>query len=343
MIFCRSVFTIFLVLLPVCVLSAQDQVFVKTGPPVSGDITKVSTNELEIKTRQGVRKISSRDILKLGFNNEPNEVRTARIRMAAGQHEEALALLGRIDEATITRAEQKVNFAFLNASAQAHIAMTGGGDKGQAASALVEFVKANEDSVHFYTACETLGQLAFSMGRFDVADQFFEKVAAAPWKDFELRAKRLKAHALYSAGKFVEASDVYGEVLVSTADDAASRRQKLLSEVGQAVCEAQTGDVDQAMKRLEAVIKGNDPSDSQLFGRTYNALGVSHMKAGRSEDALLAFLHVDLLFSKDVESHAEALYYLQTLWVTAKKSDRAVAAKNRLQQEYGGTVWASKE
>jgi tetratricopeptide (TPR) repeat protein len=339
----RFVSAVLLGILPAGASLAQDQVFVKTGPPVSGDITGLSVNELEIKTRQGPRKIASRDIVKLGFNGEPNEVRTARIRMAAGQFEEALALLRRIDASAVSRPEQKVNLAFLNAMTQARIAMTGGGDKSGAASALVDFVKANGDSVHYYTACETLGELAFSMGRYDVADQFFEKVAAAPWKDYELRAKRLKAQSLYGAGKYEEARAVYGQVLDADADDAACRRQKLMSEVGQAVCEAQIGDIDEAMKRLHAVIKGNDPSDSQLFGRTYNALGVSYIKAGRPEDALLAFLHVDLLFSKDVESHAEALYHLQTLWVTAKKSDRAVEAKNRLQQEYGGTVWASKK
>lgn len=321
----------------------QDQIQVRNGPAVSGDITSVSKNEIEIKTRQGVRKIATRDIVRLGFENEPTEVKTARVRMGAGQYKEALVLLDRIDAESVKRPEFQANLAFLKATAHARVALTGGGDKNAAAGNLVNFVSSNEDSVHYYSACETLGELAFSMGRFEVADTYFGKVAEAPWKDYELRAKRLKAQALYNGEKYNESNAVYVEILASAADDADSRKQKLFAEVGQAVCTAQTGDIDAAVKQLQDLIRSNDATDSELFGRAYNALGVSHLKAGRSEDALLAFLHVDLLFSKSAEAHAESLFYLNQLWTAVKKPDRAVSAKNRLQQQYGGTVWASKE
>lgn len=322
---------------------AQDQVQVRSGPAVTGEITSVSKNELEIKTRQGARKIATRDIVRLGFENEPSEVKTARQRIGDRQYKEALVLLGRIDAESVKRPELQANLAFLKATANARVALTGGGDKNAAAAELVNYVNNNADSVHYYAACETLGELAFSMGRFEVADTFFGKVAEAPWKDYELRAKRLKAQALYNGEKFAESNTVYGEILASTADDADSRRQKLFAEVGQAVCTAQTGEIDAAVKRLQDVIRTNDSTNVELFGRAYNGLGVSHLKAGRPEDALLAFLHVDLLFSKSAEAHAESLFYLNQLWTTVKKPDRAVSAKNRLQQQYGGTVWASKE
>lgn len=335
-------FALLVALLPACAAFAQDQVVVRTGAPISGEITSVSKNEVEIKTRTGSRKVPTPDVVQLAFANESNDVKTARTRIRNGQYEQALTLLGRIDADSIKRPEQKANLSYLKATAQARVALTGGGDKNAAASALVAFVNGNEDSVHYYSACETLGELAFSMGRFEVADQFFGKVAEAPWKDYELRAKRLKAQALYNGEKYAEASGVYGEILAASADDADSRKQKLLAEVGQAVCAAQTGDVAAAVNRLQEVIRTNDSADTELFGRAYNALGVSHLKAGRSEEALLAFLHTDLLFSNSAEAHAEALYYLNQLWGTVNKPDRAVSAKNRLQQQYGGTVWASK-
>lgn len=310
---------------------------------MNGDFVAVSKNEIEIKTRQGNRKIATRDLVRLGFNGESNEVKTARQRMGDGQFKEAVLLLDRIDASTIKRPEQKANLAYLKAVAKARVALTGGGDKNAAAADLVTFVAENGESVHYYAACETLGELAFSMGRFDVADTYFEKVAEAPWKDYELRAKRLKAQALYNGEKYDEAKAVYSEVASSPADDSDSRRQKTLAEVGLSVCTAQTGDVAMAIKQLQDIIKANDPqADPELFGRAYNALGVSHLKAGSSEEALLAFLHVDLLFSRSPEAHAEALYYLNQLWTEVKKADRAILANSRLKQLYGGTVWASK-
>ena len=65
--------------------------------------------------------------------------------------------------------------------------------------------------------------------------------------------------------------------------------------------------------------------------------------SNKPKDALMAYLHVDILFYGDSETHAESLYHLGKLWQVAKNQDRAAAAVNLLKQRYAGSVWAEKQ
>ena len=100
---------------------------------------------------------------------------------------------------------------------------------------------------------------------------------------------------------------------------------------------------DEGVALLQDIINKNDPQDAPLFARTYNALGRCYLKLNKPKDALLAFLHTDVLFSGDAEAHAEALYHLSKLWSDMNKSDRAVAARTTLRERYAGSIWATLE
>jgi hypothetical protein len=72
-------------------------------------------------------------------------------------------------------------------------------------------------------------------------------------------------------------------------------------------------------------------------------MGQCYLKSNKPKDALLAYLHTDILFYGDPESHAEALYYLDKLWQQVDRPERALQARKLLQQRYRGSVWANKE
>ena len=54
---------------------------------------------------------------------------------------------------------------------------------------------------------------------------------------------------------------------------------------------------------------------------------------------MLAFLHTDLMYSADADSHAEALYYLSKHWTDVNK---AAIAKSTLRERYAGSVWTQQ-
>ena len=77
---------------------------------------------------------------------------------------------------------------------------------------------------------------------------------------------------------------------------------------------SQTGPLDAAVKMVEQVILDADPEQKELHARAYNALGNCYQRAGQTTDALLAYLHVDVLYSSVPDAHAEALANLVPLW-----------------------------
>lgn len=88
------------------------------------------------------------------------------------------------------------------------------------------------------------------------------------------------------------------------------------------------------------MILDTDPEQKELQARAYNNLGNSYEQAGRTKDALLAYLHVDVLYSTVPDAHAEALSHLATLWDSVGQSNRAREAKQMLTDKYGGSRWA---
>ncbi len=199
--------------------------------------------------------------------------------------------------------------------------------------------------MHFRSATvQSLGDLAIALGRNDVATKYYSMLEQAPWPDYKMRAGVLVAHALFANQQIKEALDKYDEILGMALDDAASREQKLLAQVGKAQCMAELGQPDAGITTLEKIIAENDShKKSLLFARTYNALGACYVKAKKPKDALLAYLHVDLLFFQNPDAHAEALYHLTQLWRSVNRAERALQARSLLESRYGGTVWASRK
>ena len=67
------------------------------------------------------------------------------------------------------------------------------------------------------------------------------------------------------------------------------------------------------------------------------------MKMSKPKEAILAFLHTEVLYSSDADTAAEAQYYLSKLWDEIHNPDRANRARNTLQSTYGGSRWAGKK
>ena len=325
---------------------SSDQVYVTKGTTSNGiiDAEKTSPKEVVMDANGSIRRIPVGDIRRVTFVDEPTEMRRARDSILSGQLEQGYAELRKIDPASLKRPIVKADQQYYLAYAQAKQALSGGGNKGAAAGAMMAFYRDNPKSFHFFEAAELLGDLALGLGRYDTATKFYSDLAkSGPTAETKMRGAVLMARALLIQDKFAEAQTQFDAVINASIDTPDARKQKLAAQAGKAVCLAGGGAPDEGIALIEDLILNNRPDDDpELFGRAYNALGTCYVKAGKPKEALRAFLHTDVLFYSNAEVHAEALYNLSKLWATIKKPDRANDARSLLNDRYAGSSWSKK-
>ncbi|MDE0866881.1 MAG: tetratricopeptide repeat protein [Rubripirellula sp.] len=333
-----------LVLLYGSTVSAQeDQVFIKRGPSVKGNVGQVSPIQIAVNVRGVNRVIKTNEVRSVAFSDEPLELSKGRARAIVGKYESAIGDLKSVDPQAISRDLIKQDLQFYFALCEGRLALSSGGDKPKATELMLAFVRSAADSFHFFEAAELLGDLAVSQGDYENAVKYYGAIASkAPWPEYQMRALLSEARAMVQQGNFAEARKKFENVIAKKSDTPEAKRQKLLADVGRGRCLAETASTEEGIATLEKIIDENDSADSQLFGRAYNALGDCLQVAGKPNEALMAYLHVDVLFYADPEIHAESLYHLSKLWQVLKKPDRAAAAKNLLNQRYAGSVWSGK-
>jgi tetratricopeptide (TPR) repeat protein len=168
----------------------------------------------------------------------------------------------------------------------------------------------------------------------------YAELAKAPWPEYQMRAAVAIGRTLQLQDKHAEAVQKFDSVLKMSDDNDAAKAQKLSATLGKAVSLAATSPVDDAVKMIEDVIQNADPEQKEIQAQAYNALGTCYEKAGKSKDALLAFLHVDLLYNTVPDAHAEALSHLIPLWSAVGQEARAREARQTLQEKYANTRWA---
>ena len=322
-------------------LAQQDTIIGRGGTPIRGTIVGMSPSSVKIETTGVTRDVEVREIQKLSFGDEPADLRTARDQALAGQFENALESLKKITAAEIQVPAIRQDVGYFAAYCRAKLALTAGGDKAAAIEELRTFIGQNRTTFHFFEGVELLGDLNFAAGKYADAATFYGLLGQADWAEYKMRAAVLQARAQTAEGKYAEALAAYDGVLASGLNTPEAAEQKMHATVGRAVCLAATGKHEEGITIIEDMIAKHDPSNATLFGRAYNALGASYLKANKPQEALMAYLHTDILFFTDHDAHAEALYQLSKLWAQVNKADRAGEARSMLQSRYPGSRWAS--
>lgn len=311
------------------------------GGAEAGEITATSPVEIALdKGTAGKIQIPVNRVRSVVLDSEPSELTQARLNARNGGYSTALERLERIDRSKIRREIVKEDIAFYEAYCGAQLALSGNGDVTDAGRKLNEFVRSNPKSFHYLEAVETMGDLLMAADKYAAAQRQYAELAKTPWPDYKLRAGVLLGRTLAAQGKHDQAIRQFDDVLASREDDAAAKEQKLSATLGKAVSLAEADQLDNAVALIEQMIADTDPEQKELQARAYNALGDSYQRAGRTKDALLAYLHVDVLYSTVPEAHAEALSHLATLWNKVGQAERARAARQTLDQQYRGSRWA---
>jgi tetratricopeptide (TPR) repeat protein len=320
-----------------------DQIYLSKGTPSRGTVTAMGKDQVTLDMSGVSRPFQVNEIVRISYADEPNELTNARNAVLQRNWKQALAELQKLDGQTDFRDLVKQDIDYYKALSLARSAMSEGGDKNAAAAAMLGFARSAPNNYHFYDAAEVLGDLALASGKYADAAKYYNSLTGAPWGDVQMRANNAVGNALIAQKDFPQALERYEAVLGTDLNTAEAAQQKLFATIGKAHCLGESGKADEGIAMLQDVIAKNDPQDSVLFGRAYNALGNCYLKANKPKEALQAFLHTDVLFYADSNAHAEALYRLSKLWNDVNKADRAVAARNTLRERYAGSVWASQE
>lgn len=306
-----------------------------------GLVREITKDHVTLETNGVAQEYDVNQIVRLNFDEEPNELNNARNAIAVRKYQLAAEELKKLDGRQQKNRNVAADIAFYKAYCQAKLALTEGGDKAAASAAMLQWAKSNANNFHFYESAEILGDLAVASGQSADAARYYGSLSSAPWPDYQLKGNIAVGRALVAEKKFAEALDKFQAVASSSESTPEAATQKLLATAGKAVCLAETGKADEGISLLQAIIKDHNPEDDKvLFARTYNALGNCYLKQHKTKEALQAFLFTDILFDVDADAHAEALFHLSKLWADVNKTERANQAKAALKDRYGGSVWA---
>jgi tetratricopeptide (TPR) repeat protein len=137
-------------------------------------------------------------------------------------------------------------------------------------------------------------------------------------------------------GEHAQAVAALDALIKSAPENSARRREARLTR---AECLAAQEKFTEAEAEVRSLIKALPAEDAPTQSLAYNTLGDCLRAAHKPKDALLAYLHTDLLYAKDREQHPRALARIAQVWRELKREDRSDEVMQRLRQEYPQSPW----
>ncbi len=289
------------------------------------------------------QEINISNIKNVKFSGEPGEFNRARNRLQGGQFDDALTELQKVNASSLTDF-QKTEFAYLNALGEARKALRDGTlPVRDAAKTISQFLQSNPTTFHFYEMTDLFGWMAFHSSEFAAAEKSFLSLTESKVAPLVLAGHLGLARTALEQSKFDDAQSHLTAIADAESNDDQSLEIKLIGKSLSARVLAEQGQIPQAIALLEEIIKNESDEKTRVFANVYNSLGICHLKAGDAKNAVLAFLHTDQLYASEVDSHAEALFYLGGIWAQINETDRSNRAKQTLSQQYRNSLWATKK
>ncbi|MEZ6071866.1 MAG: tetratricopeptide repeat protein [Pirellulales bacterium] len=311
----------------------------------SGKVVKMSPTTVTIEFGMRTLEIPVNEIVEIRYDDEPRDLNLARGAAKRGNFSDARERIKAFSDDDLSSPHVREDVEYLEAFMAAREALAGQGDIDAAGRTLHDFVTKHPDNYHYYDATDLITQLLLAAGRYDQAVAYADKLSAAPWLSYQLRADIAKGRIRQAQGEYDEALSAYDAVLARStdSDDPGVAEQHLEATLGKARCLAALGRGDEGIELVTGVIADADAEDAPRQALAYNALGDCYRALDRKKDALLAYLHVDILYSSQRDAHAEALAHLAELWGATDHADRAADASKRLEENYPQSRWAQQK
>lgn len=329
----------------VAVRAADDTIKKTSGEQIKAPVDSVSKDGVKYTKSGKEASLAPYEIESIKFSGEPAQLLLIRNQVTSGAYDNALKALDKIDADSISRDEVKPEIAWLRAYCNAQMAFGGGVTIPDAYKLVTAFIKDHPNSYHFYPAHELAGDLLLAAGKFKEAVGQYETLKKSSLEDYKMLAGIHLGRAKFAEKRYADALKDFDEALslADKAGDDDAGSQKFAAILGKAACLAETGKPEEGLKLVDEVLSKltNPEEPADLYARAYVTKGNCNRKLpDHAKQALLDYLHVDVLFSANPQIHAEALWNVAAIYAQLGQVDRAVEATNLLKERYPNSPWA---
>ena len=304
---------------------------------IVGTIMEISATEVKIlRTSPNTpQSVSASVITTIQFGQEPPSLTAMRSAVMGSRFPDVLVAAQKLDPATIASPFARQDYEFFQAFALGQIALDGSLNKEslqKAIAACTDFLKTQTNSYHYFPMCELTGELHLTTGNRENAFQVYSLLAKAPWAASQLKANTALGTIRLEEGRLDEAKKFYQAVLASPDSSKEVLRTKTEAEIGLAKCLIREGNWKAALEQLEPLSTKTDSENARLQAAIYLALGEAYEVAGNPKEAILAYLHVEILFPSAKSEYLVALKRLAVLWSKVNRPERAAEAEKILKE-----------
>ena len=321
---------------------AADQVTqLSDGRTVRGTFQSITADAIQIKRTNGESvRLRPDEVKNVRFNREPNVLQRIRTNVRNQSWQTALTALETLKD-DYTGGDRRVvaEMAFLHARCLAGLAHADSDRAPPAIAALEEFLASYSNHYRRQQTEIVLAELLLERDP-SRAMELLEGVRSSPATGFALQAGMTMGRALLDHGDPDQAMLIFEDAIRQSADDAATADVHFESRIGQAECLRRQSQPGKALDTLTEVISEAPEDPPTILARAWLKSGDCQLNLGEQKAALMAYLHVDVLYPSSSAEHAESLYRLMALWQTVGKPDRAQEAETRLQTLYPQSRWA---
>jgi tetratricopeptide (TPR) repeat protein len=325
---------------------ANETIKLKRGEKnLVGDVTAVSKDEVTIKSsgpKGDITKVPAGDIVSIDWTGDSPDLKVARNDENGLRFQKALDGYQKSLAASKAEKAGKVDLEFVIARTTAKMALGESAKVDDAIKKLDDFRSKNSDHYRYYEALSYLGQLYAAKKDYIKAQVTFEQIGKAKAKETQMAARIASGKLLLSQDKLDEAAAEYEAVVSQKVDGAAEESVRQEAVLGKSRIMIAQKKFDDALKLLEEVIAKAPADDVKVNAEAFLRQGDCLREQGNDKDALLAYLHVDVLFRSEKAVHAEALFRLSQLWDKVGQKTRGEEARELLRSDYESSEWAKQ-
>ncbi len=308
------------------------------GGRVRGQIQSESPSEVVVQLGATTTNVPTDQIQSIRYDSQSPQYALAEARESSGQLAEAAELFKKAAAESAGKPFALQLALYREADILTDMALVEPERVKEAKDKLTRFIQAYPASRHIAAVRECLARVQLQSGDYTGALATIAELSRLP-RGAE-RATVLRTAVLAKQGKHEQAIGELEKLIAAAPKNSARRRAALLAK---AESLAGLKRFSEAETLLREVIQANPPEDALSQAAAYNTLGDCLRAANRPKDALIAYLHTDLLYGKDKVEHPRALHNIVEIFRQLKQDGRADEFAQRLKQEYPRSPWNTSQ